>query len=73
MSDRGSVIVELGAHENMSPEEALAIASREAWDDVAIIGYQDNELVCRSSRMSRAEALWLIEMAKLHVMNKLDP
>lgn len=39
--------------------------------DVVIIGYVDGELVVRSSRLSRAEALWIIEFAKLHAMNML--
>ncbi len=68
-----SKVVELGANSNLTPEGAIAITSRESWHDVIILGYHkgDEKLVVRSSKMSRAEALWLIEHAKLHVMDRL--
>lgn len=66
-------VVELGAHGNMTPEQALASASREKWENVVIVGFQaDNgDLVVRSSHMPREFALWIIEHAKLHAMGRL--
>lgn len=65
-------VFQLNAHENMTPEEALAYSARENWSDVIIIGYQNGELTVRSSHMTRAESLWIIEHGKLHVMKRLD-
>ena len=65
-----AAVVELGAHDNMTCEEALALASREEWDEVMIVGYHkgDPSLVVRSSAMKRRDAVWLAEFAKLHAM-----
>lgn len=64
-------VIELGAHERMTPEEALAKCSREEWEQVIIIGFHrdHNGLIVRSSHMSLEAALWIIENAKLHVMD----
>lgn len=66
-------VVDLGPHERMTPAEALATASREEWDNVFICGFHadSGELVIRSSHMSREFALWIVEHAKLHVMDRL--
>lgn len=67
-----SNVVELGPRTNMTTEEALAIASREEWSEVLICGYHKDsgELVVRSSKMNRADALWLVESTKLHCMGR---
>ena len=61
-------IVELPAHDRMTPVEALEKASRETWDAVLIVGWQEGKLIVRSSHMSRAEAVWLAEWSKMHSM-----
>ena len=66
-------IVSLGAHDRMTPEETLALVSREQWDSVLVCGFHSGStaLVIRSSAMSREEALWLVEHTKLAVLDKL--
>lgn len=58
-------IIELGAHERMTPEEALGLTSRESPREVLILFTDaDGEFGLRSSGMSRKDALWLIELAR---------
>lgn len=59
-------IVALPASVNFTPEQALQSAMQfENLQDVLIVGYDaDGDLLVRSSRMSRAEALFLLEKAK---------
>lgn len=58
------------AHTNMTVDQALNYVLKENLSDVMIIGYDSNEeLVIRSSHMSRSEALWLVEHAKQHVLD----
>lgn len=66
-------IVELGPHTRMSVEEVFAVAAREPWETVMVIGFHKDEgdLKVRSSHMSREQALWIIEHAKLHAMDRL--
>jgi hypothetical protein len=66
-------VVELGPHDKMTPEEALAYSKRESWDNVIVVGFHkdDGSLVVRSSHMSREFALWIAEHLKLHVMDRL--
>lgn len=54
---------------NMRPDEALALASREDWSDILIIGYQNDQFVYRSSTMTRKDALWLIKQSELNVLD----
>lgn len=67
-------IVDLGAHTNMTPAEALAVAARKDWEQVLIIGFCEgnDKLVSLSSHMTREKALWIIEFAKLYIMDRLD-
>jgi hypothetical protein len=69
----GSTVVDLGPHERMTPEQALSSASREAWENVLICGFHvdSGEIIVRSSHMTREFALWIIEHAKLHAMDRL--
>lgn len=56
----------LGATATMNVEQALNQALSENLTDVIVIGYSpEGTLTIRSSRMSRAEALWLAERARL--------
>jgi hypothetical protein len=66
-------VIHLGPHSNMSPEQALAQASREQWDEVIIVGYHRDsaDLVVRSSHMTRRDALWIAEYLKLHALDQL--
>jgi hypothetical protein len=57
----------------LTPEQALRSALRdvEQFDDVMIVGtYKDNSLFIVSSRLTRAEALWLAERAKSHALDQ---
>ena len=71
MSD--SKVHDLGAHNNMKPDEVFAVAERRPWEQVMVIGFAEDSqgLVSFSSRMTREQALWIIEHAKLHVMDRL--
>ena len=62
-------VVELGAHENMEPEQALSFCLREKWDEVLIIGLQEGQIVIRSSKMDRKDALWLSKQVELHALD----
>jgi hypothetical protein len=66
-------VVDLGPHQRMMPDEALAQAAREDWSHVVICGFHvdDEKIVVRSSHMSREFALWIAEFAKLHIMDRL--
>lgn len=45
---------------SLTPEMALADAANFNFDDVMVIGYQEGELVVRSSHMSRAQAVFML-------------
>lgn len=66
-------VVDLGPHERMTPEQALAIAAREDWESIIICGFHkdDGELVVRSSHISREFSLWIAEHLKLWVLGRL--
>lgn len=66
-------VVDLGPHERMTPEQTLAQVTREPWENVIVIGFhKDGEsIVVRSSHMTREFALWTMEHAKLHIMDRL--
>ena len=68
MSLNPAKVVELGAHAHMTPEQALGLCAREEWDQVIIVGYHkgDPSFVVRSSHLTRAEAVFLLEQARLH-------
>ena len=59
-------IVALPASVNFTPEQALQSAMQfKSLQDVLIVGYDaDGDLLVRSSRMSRADAVFLLEKAK---------
>jgi len=58
-------VIALPASTTYTPEQALQSALNESLTDVLIIGYDnDGELVIRSSKMSRMDALWMTEKAK---------
>ena len=62
-------VISLPASENFKPEQALASASSLGLTDVLVVGYDaDGVLAVRSSHMSRAEALFLLEQAKQWAM-----
>lgn len=51
-----------------TPEQALDSAKQLAPTDVLVIGYDaDGDLLIRSSRMDRKDALWLLKVAERHV------
>lgn len=70
MSDN---VIRLGAHSRMTPEEALAFVSSIDWDQIIICGYAKgaDEFLTYSSNMTRECGLWIIEHAKLHVLDRL--
>ena len=63
-------IIEMPAHTNMTPEEALAKSAREIqWKHVLIIGTdEDDTLVRRSSGMTFEYALLLLKQTELKML-----
>ena len=62
-------IIALPATTTLTPDQALKSALGSTLSDVLIVGYDANEvLFVRSSRMSRADALFLLEKVKGWVM-----
>lgn len=58
-------VVELPASVNYTPEQALQSALKADLTDVMIIGYdKDNDLFVRSSKMTRAEGLFMTKKAE---------
>jgi hypothetical protein len=66
-----SNVTSLPATTTFTVEQALASAGQLNLSDVMVIGYEDSELVVRSSRMDRKDALWLLEVARLWVLSPL--
>jgi len=64
-------VIELGPHANLTPEQALAVCTREEWTNVIIIGFQPNSdtIVVRSSVMTREFANWIIDHAKVWALD----
>lgn len=67
-------VVDFPATSTMTVEQALSSALKaDGLKDVVIIGeFSDGQLFVRSSRMSRAEALFMLEMGKRWSMGDLD-
>ena len=57
-------VIELPASTNFNAEQALNSMLSRYCSDVLCVGYSNGELVVRSSRMTRAEALFLLEQVK---------
>ena len=58
-------VIELPASVNFTPEQALHHALQRDLTDVLICGYdEDRDLVVLSSKMTRAEGLFMTEKAK---------
>lgn len=58
-------VVGLPASVNYTPEQALQSALKADLTDVMIIGYdKDNDLFVRSSKMTRAEGLFMVKKAE---------
>jgi plasmid maintenance system antidote protein VapI len=51
---------------DLTPEMALADAGNFDLSDVLVVGYQDEDLVVRSSHMTRAEAVFMLLAAIDH-------
>lgn len=64
-------LIQLDPHSKMTSEQALLHAARnhETWTDVILLGFdEDGAFKLNSSHVSRELALWLIETAKMYVM-----
>jgi len=61
-------VIGLDLHERMTPKEATGAAARQEWEKVMVLGWQDGRLVVVPSAMTREEALFLLEHAKLYVL-----
>lgn len=61
------------ARTNLTPAEALQSAAQYDWEAVVIVGFRKDgeELVVRSSEMSRKDALWIAEHFRLHALDRL--
>lgn len=71
---RNENIIALPASTNYTAEQALAstldLCRRDNVQDVLIVGYDEaGQLIVRSSRMSRADAVFLLEKAKAWAIN----
>lgn len=69
-----SEIVEIGdRHKRLTPEEVLAMASREKWSDILIFGWHDDgEFRYIPSNTSNAELNWLIDRMKKELHEGLN-
>lgn len=57
---------------NMDPQQALQSVMENEPKDVLILFYDDKgTLYTRSSKMNNAEALWMLECAKLRTLNEI--
>ena len=64
------IIEAFGAHSRMTVEQALDSAQSAGLTECIVIGYDDaGAMVIRSSGMTRRDALWIIEQAKLHTLD----
>ena len=64
-------VFSLPATTTFTVEQALESARSLDMADVLVIGYdRDGDLVIRSSRMDRKDALWLCEMARAWALNE---
>jgi len=54
-------------------QQTLDMAMGAELSEVLVIGKQDGELYSQSSKMSRKDALWLIELARQHVLYSEQP
>jgi len=58
-------VIALPASVNYTPEQALASALTADLTDVIVLGYdQDGDLFVRSSKMTRAEGLFMVKKAE---------
>ena len=63
-------VIELPASTNYTAEQALQSALKADLTDVLIMGYdQDGDLFVRSSRMTRAEGLFMVKKAEEWTMH----
>jgi hypothetical protein len=64
-------VIALPASTNFKPEQALhsALSFGDDLTDVLVVGFESGALLVRSSHMTRAEALFMLEKAKEWVMS----
>lgn len=65
-------VVELRNNNNMTPEETLASASREDWEEVMVLGYINGHFEVVTSHMELMKALWLVEQERQYIFNMRD-
>jgi hypothetical protein len=63
-----SGVYAMPAADTLTPEQALAEAAKAGFSDVLIVGYVGEGLFWRTSRLTKAQAVFLLEMAKKHIM-----
>lgn len=69
MSKAKENIQELGPHHRMTVQQVLEYLLRNPPEDILVVGYDENgDLVHYSSKMTRAEALWLLEQSKINCL-----
>lgn len=68
-----SKVVEIGKRgANMTPAEVLAVASRQDWQDVLILGFdEEGQAVLYSSPIHVGELIALVEAAKASTIEQL--
>ena len=70
-------VVELGPHTRMTTEDILGLLNRERPEVIMVLYYYEddngNEAVgMRSTGMSRKDALWMLEDAKLNALGIIE-
>lgn len=65
-----SNVIALPATSTMTVEQALASAHQLDLEHCLVVGYdRAGDLAIRSSRMSRQDALWLMDQLKHHILH----
>ncbi len=70
-------VIAFPATDTMTPEQALLsaieFAKNDNMQDVLVVGYDgDGELIVRSSRMDRKDALWLAEQLRKYAIGEIS-
>ena len=76
-NDNDGKVVEIGTHAYMTVDEAVewVARNRERYSEILILGFDkhDGRMLSTSWHMTRADANYLIDVAKIHVLDPLYP
>jgi hypothetical protein len=59
---------------DLTPDQAILSSRAYDWERVIVAGFvkEHGSLIVRTSSMTRADALWIVEHLKKHVLGDLD-